>query len=784
MIGKTISHYRVLGKLGEGGMGVVYLAEDTKLKRRVALKFLPRHLTADGEALERFEREAQAAAALNHPNIVTIHEIGSFEDCTYICMEYVDGSTLREMMAAGPLPIDSAIDIAGQICGGLGKAHEAGIIHRDIKPENILVDRDGRVKILDFGLVKLRGSSRITSRESTYGTARYMSPEQARGDSVDKRTDIWSTGAVIYEMLTGRPPFQGDYEQAVIYAIINEKLRDPEDLRRDIPSELGSAVRMALEKDPGKRTQDTERLLTSLTSAGSAGAVGSRRRGRKLARPVFYSAAVVVVAAAAILFWMRGSPGGPAETPKGAAVKPAIAVLPLANLTGDESQEYFVDAMTEALITDLAKIGALKVISSTSVMHFKDAEKPLPQIAGELGVDYILTGSIVRSGQTVRISARLIDAASDQHIWADNITRQLDDILSLQAEVAKIIAGKVKVELTPGEAAGFASTENVDPEKHLLYLEGRYFLQKRTAVDNARSLENFHRLLSIDSLYAPAFVGLSLAYIQKRVFIDPGNRELLSTAKKYALRALGLDSELAEAHMALACVLVQNDWDFEQAEAEFVKAVELSPGLAEMHAEYAAFLRMTGSFDEALAESREAFELDPLSHPIGVNLAESLARAGKTEEAVDQFERMIEMAPGYWSGYYNYWGLAASAGMEKRAFELMVKMMTVTGPAFFRVNAEKVEEYEKAYADSGWQGSMEWLLGFGRELKKEAGFPAYFIAQVAALLERDEEAIDLLEESYTVRDLSIIYLVEDMPFDGLKENPGYLALVRKIGLDL
>jgi serine/threonine protein kinase len=469
MIGQTISHYRILEEIGGGGMGVVYKAEDTKLKRIVALKFLPPELTRDKEAKTRFIHEAQAASALQHNNICSIHEIDETPDGRlFISMDCYEGETLKDKIANGPLPLEEAMDIAFQVAAGLSEAHAAGMVHRDIKPANTIVTDKGDVKILDFGLAKLAGQTKVTKTGMTVGTVAYMSPEQAKGDETDSRSDIWSLGVMLYEMLADRLPFRGEVEPAMLYSIMNEDPEPVTTIRGDVPIGVEDIIEKALAKERANRYETMDALLSDLATQRDQITLGIKERRframRSLKRRKRLAVGTVVVAvlvAAAVLVQVFHT--------RSMAID-SVAVLPFANLSGDEEQEYFSDGMTVALIKELGQIRALTVISRTSVMQFNKTDKPLPEIARELNVDAVVEASVLRSGDQVRITAQLIRANPERQMWAESYERDARDVLSLQSEVARAIAGEIQVTLTRHEQERLASVRPIDPEAYELYL--------------------------------------------------------------------------------------------------------------------------------------------------------------------------------------------------------------------------------------------------------------------------------------------------------------------------
>ena len=468
--------YRIIEEIGRGGMGLVYKAEDLQLQRCVALKFLPPHLMDSTELRERFLIEARAAAALSHPNVCVIHEVGESEERPYIAMEYIEGETLRDKIKQGLLKPEQALDYAVQVAAGLGEAHGKGIIHRDIKSANIMVTEKGQAKLMDFGLARVPGGALVTKEGMTLGTIAYMSPEQARGEKVDHRTDIWSFGVVLYEMFSGQLPFGGDHDQAVVYSILNEPPRPLTALRPDIPLTLGNVVSKALEKNPDERYQNMEELLADLKSI--AGGLEPKGIGASLRRAKLLKRRRVILAAGSAGLFVIAAVAALSLLKRPAAAIDSIAVLPLVNLSGDPEQEYFVEGMHEELITELSKIKALKVISRPSVMRFRNLDKPLPEIAKELNVRGIIAGSALKEGERVRLSVQLIEAETERNLWVERYDRDYKDILALHGELALDVARQIKIAVTSAEQASLASARPVDSEAQDLYLKGRYYLEQ------------------------------------------------------------------------------------------------------------------------------------------------------------------------------------------------------------------------------------------------------------------------------------------------------------------
>jgi len=540
VIGQTVGHYRILAKLGEGGMGVVYEAEDLRLKRRVALKFLPPAATRSPRARQRFVLEAQAASALDHINICTVHEIDETEDGrVFIAMARYEGETVREKIGRGPLSLGEALDIAQQTARGLAEAHGRGIVHRDIKPGNVFVTNAGVVKILDFGLAKLAGVLSLTETGTAIGTAPYMSPEQTRASDVDHRTDIWSLGVLLYEMLAATPPFSGEHTAAVVQSILNETPPPISRVRAGVPAELTPVLQKALAKKPEKRFQRVDDLLASLLKISSLSGSEIRTKSAPMPRrpspPLTrYKAAAVLAALvlAAGLYLLQGG-----FAPQSGRVD-SIAVLPFENLSSDLEQQYFVDGMHDALIADLAQIHALKVISRTSVERYRESEKTIPEIARELNVDAVVEGSVLRSKDQVRITVQLIRGSTDEHLWASSYERDLKNVLALVGEAAQAISDEIEVALSPEEKAHFAENHEVDTEAHEAYLKGRYFVNKFTGKDLRKSVQYFRESVEIDPDFALGWAGLAGAHVLIAYLGD--EREAVDKAETAAARALAL----------------------------------------------------------------------------------------------------------------------------------------------------------------------------------------------------------------------------------------------------
>lgn len=772
MIGQSISHYKILQKLGEGGMGVVYKAQDTKLDRTVALKFLPQNITPTETEKKRFIHEAKAASSLDHPNICTVYEIDETSDGQmFLAMAFYGGALLSEKIKQGPLKIDEALEIAIQAAEGLQSAHEKGIIHRDIKSSNLMLTEKGQVKLMDFGLAKSTGASMLTKSGATVGTVPYMSPEQARGEKVDHRTDIWSLGVVLYEMISGRLPFESPYSEAVVYSILNEEPKPFSLVRSDVPAKVEIIVKKCLQKNPANRYQQADELLADLRRA-EADPEKVEQKVPKTAK--FQWRNWYLIAGAALFVTIFLTIFIPRFTSNDEGIR-SIAVLPLENLSHDPEQEYFADGMTEALITDLAKISSLRVISRTSVMLYKTRKKTVPEIAKELNVDVVVEGSVQRSGDRVRITAQLIHASTDKHLWAESYERSLTDILSLQSNVAMAIVKEIRAKVTPQEETRLASSRPVNKEAHDLYLRGNFFMQKSDQENLDRALTYFRQALEKDPEYALPYAGIANTYANLAdAYLPP--RDAYPKAKAAALKALELDSTIAEARAVLAFILGQYDRDPTSAEREFQHAVASNPNSVDTRVLYAFFLSPHLNHSEALAQLDHAISVDPLS-PVASSAKEIvLLWARQYDGVIEQHRRTAELDP-------NFFYMDSFVGAAYREKGMFKETLTEYFKAQKLMPEQPLHGLAITYARLGRRAEAMKILLDLETYSTRRYVPKSTIGMIYVALGDKDRAFEWFERAYEERDVGhFIGLAVAPEYDPVRSDPRYASLLKKLGL--
>jgi len=652
MIGKTISHYKIINKLGSGGMGVVYKAQDLRLDRTVALKFLSPHLTTSEDEKQRFIHEAKAASSLDHNNICAIYEIDETEDGQlFISMACYEGETLDNRIKEKPLPIDEATDIAIQIAQGLAKAHEKDIVHRDIKPANIMLTSDGVVKILDFGLAKLSTQTKLTKESTTLGTVSYMSPEQAKGEEVDYRTDIWSLGVILYEMLTGQLPFRGEYESAVIYSILNDTQEPVTGLRTGVPMELERIINKCLQKNPANRYQHVDELIVDLRSMKrepeSSIIPTKMEHPSKRSKPIKMSVAVLSILILIVVGYVILIQ--PSEKSV-SGWENSIAVLPFDDLSPEGDQEWFCDGMTEQIITNLSKIKRLKVIGRTSIMKFKNTNKTLPEIGQELNVSHILEGSIRKHENNIRVTAQLINTEDGSHIWADDFDRELEHVFEVQDDVSEAIAKNLLMNISQEEKSDITTNRPKNKEAYEYYIRGNYywwkfFTEKLSQDDFDRSETMFKKAIELDSTFAPIYANLAAlyaTYVYQRLENQIERRKFLDVAEKYYKLAYRLNPNLSEVQRVKGWIHYANN-ELEEAYRSFQEAVNIKPNDHECNRSLGVYFRQIGFPDKSLKYFNKAIELDPLFVVGYISRAQAWEDVKMFNEASKDYRNALEI---------------------------------------------------------------------------------------------------------------------------------------------
>jgi serine/threonine protein kinase/Tfp pilus assembly protein PilF len=757
MIGTHLGRYRILDRLGEGGMGVVYRAIDERLEREVAIKLVRDELLRDSTSQARFRQEARALSRLNHPGVATLFDFDQHEGVTFLVMEFVEGQTLANLLASGPLPENRARAVMIEAAEALETAHEHGIVHRDLKPANIMITPRGRAKILDFGLARLAPLASqtldmgLSSPGMATGTLPYMSPEQLSGGAVDARTDLYALGAVLYEMLTGARAFEGDSMAPLMFRIVHEAPRPIAELRPAASAALAAIAERCLEKEPGRRFADATALLRAL-------------RGTEREPDAAPTAAVP-------------TKEGPATTPSGQRRIRSLAVLPLQNRSKDPEQEFFVDGMTDALISDLAQIGALRVISRTTAMRYKDAQKPLPEIARELQVDAIVEGSTLQSGDRVRISVQLIEAATDRTIWSQRYERNMVDILTLQNEVARAIAAEIKVQVTPEEHSRLAHATPVVAAAHVAYLKGRYLWNKYTSASLRAAVEQFEESLKADPNYALAWAGLATTYEAMANTNQLAPSEGYPKAREAALKGLSIDPDNAELHMTLGYVARFYDWDWAASERRFLRALAINPGFGFGRARYANLMASLGRFDEAIVEAETAIALDPQSLIVHTAVGDVMFYARQYERSIEYYGHCLEISPEFTAARTDMARSLEHLGRYDEALaEYMLaqpqadgKLEPSSGLAIYLARVGRRDEAAKV---------VEQLM----TMREKKFISSYGIASYYSVIGEIGTALDWLERAYEEHDGTLVWIKVHPRLDPLRGEPRFRALLEKMKL--
>jgi serine/threonine protein kinase/tetratricopeptide (TPR) repeat protein len=785
LVGRSVGPYRIERLLGAGGMGEVYCGWDTRLRRTIALKFLSKEYMNDTAALDRFQREARAASALSHPNICVVHDLGDLDERPFIAMEYLEGQTLRAAMGGCALPTNMALGYAAQILQGLAAAHRKGVVHRDLKPENLWITHEGRVKILDFGLAKVDepiGRSKAgvaTEPGRMMGTVGYMSPEQVRGQSVDHRTDLFAFGAILHEMVAGQRPFHAATAIDTVSAILNQ---DPPDLADRGINEL---VHRCLEKDPRRRYQSADDIALALdqlpdvafTVIEPDASLPLPKQYRKRSRRWLLGAGATAITAASVTAAFTWLPRSWRVPPFGAhPLITRLAVLPLANLSNDTEQEYFADGMTDILIANLAEIGSLHVISRMSVMQFKGTNKPLPEIAKQLGVDAVITASVMKSGPRVRITAQLVDGSTDQHIWANTYERDVSDVLAMQGEVARAIAEEVQARLTPRQTVRLSSNRKVAPAAFDAYLLGRHHWDLFTQESLLKSIDYFQQATQLDPEHAAAYSGIAEAWSGLFFMGARPFDEAIPKARQAATKALALDDSSAEAHHALA-VVYYHEWNWRAAENENNQAIAVNPGYSTSYVLSTNICRHLGRAEESIIAAKKGLQVDPLAMITNQMLGNAYVNARKYDMAIVQYEKALELHPNDPTLLYHLGWACVYTRAYQRGIQAIADSLALEGG-----DPQLSPDLAFIYGLIGKKVQSRKILARVLDLTRTYRVSPGLIAMIYLGLDEREQALTWLEKAYRQHSPMMAWLKVDPRFDRIRQEPRFQTLMRRVGL--
>ena len=785
--GSTFSgRYEIIEELGEGGMGKVYRVEDKKIKEEIALKLINPEIAGDKKTIERFSNELKFARKIAHRNVCRMYDLGEEGKTHYITMEYVPGENLKDMIRMmGQLSPAQAISIAKHVCEGLAEAHRLGVVHRDLKSSNIMIDKGGNARIMDFGIARSLQAKSLTGAGVMIGTPEYMSPEQVDGKETDQRSDIYSLGVILYEMMTGRLPFKGDTSLSIALKHKTETPPDPKQFNAQILENLSRLILRCMEKDKESRHQSAEELLSELNKIEKGFSTTERILPKRKPltdkiikfgwkKSILYGAGFTVLLALIIL-------GGISLFTERQEAIYSIAVLPLENISGDPEQEYFADGMTEALIAELTKISALqRVISRTSVMQYKGTRKSMPEIAKELNVDVVVEGSVLLIGEQVRVSAQLIDAEADRHLWADSYERDISNILALQRELAQTIAQEIKIAVTPEEKTHLKESPMVNPEAYSLYLKGRFFWNKRTREGLRKAVEYFEGAVREDPDYALAYAGIADAYISMGDYYVLKPKEAYLEAKVAAIKALEIDDTLSEAYTSLAYIKHYLDLDWPGVEEGFKRAISINPNYSTAHQWYSNILANLGRLDEARTEIKRAQELDPLSPPIITGIGVNFYFARNYDKAIEQCKRALEVDSNFAWAHAVLGDVYIQKSLYEEAISEKQLALGLSGES-----PEFLAELAYAYGFSGKREEVQKILLELQEREKEEYIPVCEVVFAYISIGKREEALKALELAVERMELSweLLNIKVDPLFDGLRSESRFVDLLMKLGLE-
>jgi eukaryotic-like serine/threonine-protein kinase len=819
--GTKLGRYEIHAQLGAGGMGEVYLAEDTKLGRKIALKILPSEFAANQLHMRRFTQEAKAAAALNHPNIAHIYEIGESDNLHFIAMEFVDGQTLRDCLKSGETDLKKIMRYLQHVAEGLAKAHTAGIVHRDLKPDNIMITRDGHAKILDFGLAKLieqpNALSSLTEATQTLtrplystpgaimGTPSYMSPEQAQGKAVDHRSDIFSFGSILYEAVTGQRPFDGESIVETLHNIIHAPAPAVKEANVGPPVDLNRIVRRCLAKDQDERYQTITEAAIELralrrqveglalvdghtdASAGATVSGSSRSNTTVLERlPLVASSAEYIVGGIArhksraflLLLLLFGIIGGAlyfSGRPGESAID-SIAVLPFVNQSSDQDTEYVSDGLTESIINSLTQLRNVRVIARSSVFHYKGKERDPVAIGKELGVQALLTGRVMQRGDNLLVSTELIDLRDNKQVWGEQYERKVSDLLAVQRDIARDITANLRLKLSGKEQKGLSKQYTDNAKAYQLYLKGRFYWNERTADAFKKAIEYFNQAIEQDRNYALAYAGLADTYVLLPGYGAGSPEEFYPKAKSAAKKALEIDDGLAEAHAALANSLFLSDWNFAESNREFQRAIELNPNYAAAHHWYGGNLLIMAKFDDAIAEMNRAQELDPLSLIINTELGTTYLYARQYDRSIEQLRKTLQMDQSFYYAHYSLGMAYVMKGSVEEALAEYHKARQLNDDPFV------LALLGHSYALSGKKDEALRTAEQLKEISEQRYVPAYSLAIVYAGLNEKEQAFQWLEKSYQAHEGYVTILKIDPFLDNLRFDARFADLMRRVGV--